>query len=615
MIRIAIVTPWFGRDLHGGAEQQAWQLAHQLADEGHVVDVLATCSQSFNHDWGRNYFSPGVERLGKISIRRFKVSPRDRRAFERVNAILLSLDVAKLHRSVSPLGDDDARTFYDNNINSAALNAYLATDGARYDRFVFLPYLYGTTLQGLPLVADRAYVQPCLHDEAYAYLSRVEDVVHRARGLLLNSEGEFELALRLFGPGIYGKATVVGEGVDLHVDPTQFAARVGTFVPAHEKYVLYLGRQDPAKNVGTLVVAFSDFKRRNPTSRMKLVLAGERPVSYGDSTKAIVDLGPVNEREKAALLAHARALAQPSLNESYSRVIYEAWAHGRPVIVHRDCLPTQTAVSRSEGGYLADSIASWEATLNDVDFAPDADLARLGLNGRAYARDVASWPNVIDRYERVFANPIAAGRNGHQLRADVVDPNAWDRLPDLALSAALHDGKFNLIYAGPIVDLGHINELLLTFLHFLTIESEARLAIVGTAPIDDSVYAKLYEEVRKLDMVDRVLVTRDIEISQKLAIFRAADLFITLDDADVPDTPFVEASWFDVPILAYASPSAKGNVAGAGILVRSKDDLLSIAALAHMLVTDRDLRANVIAAQRQRRELPAPTEAETPWPS
>jgi len=83
LIRIAIVTPWFGRDLHGGAEQQAWQLAHQLADEGHVVDVLATCSQSFNHDWGRNYFSPGVERLGKISIRRFKVSPRDRRAFAR----------------------------------------------------------------------------------------------------------------------------------------------------------------------------------------------------------------------------------------------------------------------------------------------------------------------------------------------------------------------------------------------------------------------------------------------------------------------------------------------------------------------------------------------------
>ncbi len=614
MTRIAIVTPWFGRDLHGGAEQQAWQLANQLADDGHAVDVLTTCSQSFNHDWGRNYFSPGLERHGKIAVRRFKVSPRDRRAFERVNAILLSLDVAKLHRSVNPLGDDDARTFSDNNINSAALNAYLATDGGRYDRFVFLPYLYGTTLQGLPLVADRAYVQPCLHDEAYAYLSRVEDVMHRARGLLFNSEGELELALRLFGPGIYGKSTVVGEGVDLHIDRAQFAARIGTFVPAHEKYVLYLGRQDPAKNVGTLVQAFSDFRRRNPTSRMKLVLAGERPVSYGDSTKAIVDVGPVNEREKAALLAHARALAQPSLNESYSRVIYEAWAHGRPVIVHRGCLPTQTAVSRSAGGYLADSIASWEATLNDVDFAPDADLARLGLSGRAYARDVASWPNVIARYERVFAT-VANEANGRPSRSDGVDPRTWDRLPDLALASALHDGKFNLIHAGPIVDLGHINDLLLTFLHFLTIEREARLAIVGTAPIDDSVYKKLFEEVRKLDMVDRVLVARDIEISQKLAIFRAADLFITLDDADVPCAPFAEAMWFDVPILAYASPCAKGYLAGAGILVSSKDDLLSIAALAHMLVTDRDLRTNVIAVQRERRERPAPTEAGTPWPS
>ena len=43
-------------------------------------------------------------------------------------------------------------------------------------------------------------------------------------------------------------------------------------------------------------------------SRLKLVLAGQRPTSYGDTTKDIIDVGPVGEAEKGELLRHMRAL-------------------------------------------------------------------------------------------------------------------------------------------------------------------------------------------------------------------------------------------------------------------------------------------------------------------
>ena len=39
---IAIVNPWFGRELKGGSEQQAWQIAIRLARRGHAVEVLTT---------------------------------------------------------------------------------------------------------------------------------------------------------------------------------------------------------------------------------------------------------------------------------------------------------------------------------------------------------------------------------------------------------------------------------------------------------------------------------------------------------------------------------------------------------------------------------------------
>jgi glycosyltransferase involved in cell wall biosynthesis len=710
--RLAIVTPWFGTDLRGGAEQQSWQLAEELAVRGHAVDVLTTCCASFNDDWGRNTLAAGIERRGNVTVRRFKVSKRDRRAFNRVNAILMALRPADLRRSVSPLGDDDARAFYENNINSEALYAYLSSEGDKYSHVLFLPYLYGPTLFGLPLVADRAYLQPCLHEESYAFLTRVAEVAHMAKGLLLNSNGELELATRLFGPGILKKSHIVGEGVSAIADLPSGATRVGGFTPAGERYILYLGRQDGAKNVPMIVQAFAAFRRRQPTSQLKLVLAGERPVSYGDSTKAILDLGPVSEPEKAALLAHCRGLVQPSLNESFSRVIYEAWTHGRPVIVHADCLPTQSAVAASGGGFVASTVASWEDALIRIDTATDRELNEMGARGRSYAREVSSWPTVIARYERylglsadtaeqrssiwqivpaeggdvrryadalalslrrlavdvVDATPESAApppgalairheridgapftyahANSlilHEFGADVVvangrakalaqfastgtrgfastpraleeleragfhepellpicvDPRIWDCLPDLPLASALQDGKHNLVYVGRVTELAHLDQLLIAFLHYLTIEREARLTIIASGTIDDAVYARLFEEVQRLELMDRVLISRSLTPAQLQSVYRAADVFVSLDESEDLGENFLQAMWFDIPIVAYKSAVAQWLVGPAGILINDTRDLLAIAALAQTVVTDGALRAQIIAAQR-----------------
>ena len=400
MKQIAIVTPWFGRALKGGAEQQAWQIAARLAGRGHGIEVLTTCCRSHQDDWATNHISPGLTNEPEgFRIRRFPVEPRNRNEFDRVCSYLLSLPKSSLKIGISPLNDVDAAIFSQELIKSPALLDYLKENANTYLAFIFMPYLYGPILNGLPLVAAKSYLQPCLHDEAYAYLPQVADLFRQARGILFNSEGESELAARLFGPGIIPKSIIVGEGVEVAEASQPVAPPAGTFPFGSAPYVLCLGRKGPGKNSHLLLNAFRHFKTMLPDSTLKLVYAGSGDIELNGLQGQVFDLGTVSDHEKLALLDGCRALFQPSDNESFSRVMMEAWLRGRPVAVHRHCSATATAVRQCDGGWLASYEFEWSELFADLECATPEELNAKGCEGRKYARETADWQKVMDRYE------------------------------------------------------------------------------------------------------------------------------------------------------------------------------------------------------------------------
>jgi glycosyltransferase involved in cell wall biosynthesis len=441
---LAIVIPWFGAELKGGAEQQAFHLATRLAARGREVEVLTTCCRSFQDDWATNHLPPGLVHAGGIGVRRFPVGARDAEAFDRVNAKLLALAPHDLRSGVSPLSGADADIFTGENINSPALLEHLRAHGDDYRAFLFIPYMFAPATRGLPLVAGRAFLQPCLHDEPAAYLPAVEELFHSARLVLFNSEGERELAARLYGASVFPRGLVVGEGIEpLAVSKEQLARALpaelrrdiglAPFVPGDKDapfvlgdkdapFVLYLGRRDEVKNTGLLVRAFRRFRERAPASPLRLVLAGAGARSYDERAHDVFDLGLVGEETKAALLVACRALFQPSRNESFSRVVMEAWSYGaRPVAAHRECLATAIAVTRAGGGWLASGEEEWAQLFARVADAPDAELDAAGARGRAYAAEHADWDTVIARYEELLRTH-AHGSNAEELNAE--EPNA-----------------------------------------------------------------------------------------------------------------------------------------------------------------------------------------------
>jgi len=402
---LAIVIPWFGKDLKGGAEQLAWQVATRLTGRGVKVEVLTTCCRSFLDDWSTNHYRPGDHLENDVRIRRFKVDRRNRARFDHANIHLLSISKGQLRKEINPVPPDTSAAFVAENINSTTLMKFIKGKRDDYLAFIFLPYLYGPILQGIPLVAEKSVLHPCLHDEAYAYLPQVSRIFRLAKAIAFNSEGEATLAERLFGPGIIANSTVVGVGVETEsLDAAQLPPKVGSFAPIQSKFVLYLGRRDTSKNVDLLVAAYTRFKEKNPLSSLRLVLAGPGQRSYSDERSGIFDLGLVSENEKSALLTGCVALFQPSDNESYSRVLMEAWRNNRPVAAHRNCLATAMAVTSARGGWLAGEESEWVDLFSKVDQMTPEASKQLAQNGKAYAVDYADWDNVINRYKKLIEN-------------------------------------------------------------------------------------------------------------------------------------------------------------------------------------------------------------------
>ncbi|MDZ7695474.1 MAG: glycosyltransferase family 4 protein [Deltaproteobacteria bacterium] len=748
---IAIVIPWFGRGLKGGAEQQAWQIATRLARRGFSIEVLTTCCRAFHEDWATNHLKAGSVSEDRILIRRFPVNSRDRSVFDEVNSRMLNIPHSDLRPGVNPVSKDESVSFVKENINSAHLLEYLECNKREYQAFLFIPYLYGIIINGLPIVCDHAFLQPCLHDEVYAYLPEIEYIFHKAKGVLFNSEGELNLAVKLYGPGIKEKSTIVGEGVEVTSSgnrnfPIRLLGSEGL------RFVLYLGRREPTKNVDLLVNSYADFRQSNSNSDLALVLAGPGNTSYDGFVNGVMDLGFIAESEKSCLLKHCKAVFQPSRNESYSRVIMEAWLYGKPVAVNAECLATAGFVGRSKGGWTAASQTEWSNLFSIIDSLSDRELDECGKNGRDFACENADWDRVIDSYEMIikgltesksscvkhrgnllgihqllasasygdaisnhaldirdylrergyesdifaehldllmaeenvkaFSPHVISGKSGiiyhhsigsgvtyyaiqhsgpkcliyHNItpgrffspyrpdfcallekgRSDLknlsesfplavgvsafneaelieagfkntlaihigISPRKWDNPPNSGLMKSLQDGVANLLFVGRISPNKCQHHLISAFSHYLSMDPNARLIIIGEFLASDPYYKHLMNMLSEKNLYGHVVVPGKVRLNELHAFYRTADLFWSMSEHEGFCVPLIEAMWFDVPILAYNSSAVPETLGTAGLMFNGKKDLISVAALAKVIIRNEHLKEKILKAQRERR--------------
>ena len=172
-MKLAVVTPRYGREVAGGAETAARLLATRLATTpGFTVTVLTTCALDAT-TWDDHY-PTGTTELDGVRVDRFPVKGPRSADFDACTDL-----VVRRGRRVTEI---EQREWIEKQ-GPVAPGLIDAIEQCDADAIAFHPFLYHPTVSGVPRVADRAVLHPAAHDEPMLRLPLYRSVFGSAAGL------------------------------------------------------------------------------------------------------------------------------------------------------------------------------------------------------------------------------------------------------------------------------------------------------------------------------------------------------------------------------------------------------------------------------------------------
>lgn len=178
---------------------------------------------------------------------------------------------------------------------------------------------------------------------------------------------------------------------------------------------LFVGRLEPAKNVGAMTLAFARFTAAQPDA--KLVVVG-KGADAGDVVRVATECGVANQvellgfrRDVPAVMGRARVLLSFSLNEGMPNVLMEAVAAGIPAVVSD--IPEHRAVLGDDYPYYVRLSAPTEQAATVI---AKAWANGLGAEDHVYAHARAVLATmapemVVGAYVEAFADVISRARS------------------------------------------------------------------------------------------------------------------------------------------------------------------------------------------------------------
>jgi len=392
-LRVAVAAPRGGPEILGGAEAHLAMLAREMQALGHTVEFVAT--QASSHTAWQNDLPPEADWDG-LKVRRFPLDPFNQQHHDELSA--------RVYFQRPEHRDRHAEAMLRGFARSTALTEYLRSRAGALDLILTGPYLHAFTVDIARALPERCIVMPCLHDEWLARLQLYREMLRGVRGVMFNTPEEMAFAgrtLRVLHP----RSMVVGYGVD----PAACRGQARQDFTGRERpYVLYAGRVEENKNLGQLIEGFLAFKRRRPAVALDLAIAGSGPCQLPERDD-ILRLGYLTRQQLLDAYANAALFCLPSLYESFSIVLMEAWLQGVPAAVHAGCAVTRAHVERSGGGWTFTNAGTLAEVLDQVT-ADAADARTRGACGRTYVLEHHTNVQVRNRLAEaltLYGRPLA----------------------------------------------------------------------------------------------------------------------------------------------------------------------------------------------------------------
>lgn len=398
-MRIALVHPRL--DHRGGAENVVCWMARGLRERGHDV-VVATARFSAEpweeKDWhgiARVLLAPGrLDRYKHRAARQRALGHRLRRVLGRCDAIVAHNSPAPLWATVAGERMPETRVVW-----------YCEEPRAQLHWRESSPSLAAAARD---LAAHPSLREPLLalieaERRADPRRDRIDrqldfDAVARMHAVLANSAFTAQNVERVFGraavPCLLGQPR-----------PEPVAAR------ARAPYVAWVTSGSPAKNAASFLEAIRIAVHERGVHDLRAEVVG---LAGGEWGRRVAELGldgtvqrhpRLGEAELNELVAGARLLAYPAIDEPFGLVCLHAMAHARPVLASNVGGPSETVVDGETGRHVNPlDPRDMAAGLCELWVSP-ARCDALGAAGRARYDASFTFDHFLDRFEALALGP------------------------------------------------------------------------------------------------------------------------------------------------------------------------------------------------------------------
>ncbi len=161
------------------------------------------------------------------------------------------------------------------------------------------------------------------------------------------------------------------------------------------------------------------------------------------------------------------------------------------------------------------------------------------------------------------------------------------------------DSITNVIFVGRCVPNKKIEDVISAFHYFNKyVEPHSRLIHVGSFAGTEPYYHLLLTQIKELGL-NNVFFTKSIPQASLNAVYKCADIFLSMSEHEGFCIPLIESMVHDVPVLAYSAAAVPETMDGAGVLFTEKKYEL-ISEMMGQIVHNTTFKNAIIKGQRER---------------